>query len=72
MSVVSFASKFGTGPTTYTRSDCRIEGLKAFAMTSTVLPPATANVPIARAMFPVPMMLMLLMKCPVLTDNRND
>src|ERR1700679_853986 len=30
-------------------------------MTSTVLPPATASVPMVRAMFPVPMMLMLLM-----------
>jgi hypothetical protein len=24
-----------------------------------------------RAMFPVPMMLMLLMRCPVLTDDRE-
>jgi hypothetical protein len=38
-------------------------------MTSTVFPPATASVPMVRAMFPVPMMLMLLMKCPVLTDD---
>jgi hypothetical protein len=30
-----------------------------------VLPPATANAPMARAMLPVPMMLMLLMGCPV-------
>ena len=30
-------------------------------MTSTVLPPATASAPMARAMFPVPMMLMLFM-----------
>src|SRR6202035_4194027 len=30
-------------------------------ITSTVLPPATASVPMVRAMFPVPMMLMLLM-----------
>jgi len=28
-----------------------------------VLPPATASVPMVRAMFPVPMMLMLLMMC---------
>jgi hypothetical protein len=40
-------------------------------MTSTVLPPATASAPMARAMFPVPMMLMLLMRCPVLTDDRK-
>src|SRR3954454_22423947 len=40
-------------------------------MTSTVLPPATASVPMVRAMFPVPMMLMLLMMCPVLTDDRR-
>jgi len=40
-------------------------------MTSTVLPPATASAPIVRAMFPVPMMLMLLMRCPVLTDDRE-
>ena len=32
-------------------------------MTSTVLPPATARAPIVRAMLPVPMMLMLLMRC---------
>jgi hypothetical protein len=40
-------------------------------MTSTVLPPATANVAMVLAMFPVPMMLMLLMKCPVLVDVRK-
>jgi hypothetical protein len=32
-------------------------------MTSTVLPPATASEPMARAMFPVPMRVMLLMSC---------
>src|SRR5207302_5961719 len=32
-------------------------------MTSTVLPPATASVPMVRAMFPVPMRVMLLMRC---------
>src|SRR3954453_15643809 len=32
-------------------------------MTSTVLPPATASVPMARAMLPVPMRVMLLMRC---------
>jgi hypothetical protein len=31
-----------------------------------VLPPATARAPMVRAMFPVPMMLMLLMRCPAL------
>src|ERR1700722_7410465 len=36
---------------------------------STVLPPATASAPMVRAVFPVPMMLMLLMRCPVLTDD---
>jgi hypothetical protein len=40
-------------------------------MTSTVLPPATASAPMVRAMFPVPMMLMLLTSCPVLTDDRK-
>src|ERR1700743_816138 len=38
-------------------------------MTSTVLPPATASAPMARAMFPVPMMLMMLMWCPILLDD---
>ena len=33
------------------------------AVTSTVLPPGTASVPMVRAMFPVPMMLMLLITC---------
>src|SRR3954451_25069025 len=32
-------------------------------MTSTVLPPATASVPMARAMFPVPIRVMLLIRC---------
>src|SRR5205085_1622919 len=32
-------------------------------MTSTVLAPATASVPMVRAMFPVPMRVMLLMRC---------
>src|SRR4051795_4381096 len=40
-------------------------------MTSTALPPATASAPMVRAMFPVPMMLMLLMSCPVLTADRK-
>src|SRR3954465_460212 len=40
-------------------------------MTSTALPPATASAPMAPAMFPVPMMLMLLMSCPVLTADRK-
>src|ERR1700684_697423 len=31
-------------------------------MISTALPPATASAPMVRAMFPVPMMLMLLMR----------
>jgi hypothetical protein len=31
-------------------------------MISTVLPPAIANAPMVRAMFPVPMMLMLFMR----------
>ncbi|MCA2181447.1 hypothetical protein LDL08_35320 [Nonomuraea glycinis] len=34
-------------------------------MTSTVLPPATARAPIVQAMFPVPMMLTLLMRCAI-------
>ena len=40
-------------------------------MTSTVLPPATASVPMVRAMFPVPMRVMLLMRCALLTDDRK-
>ena len=38
-------------------------------MTSTALPPLTARAPMALAMFPEPMMLMLLMRCPVLVDD---
>ena len=41
-------------------------------MTSTVLPPATANAPMARAMLPVPMMLMLLMGCPASRRKKVD
>ena len=37
-------------------------------MISTVLPPVSARPARALAMFPTPMMLMLLMKCPVLVD----
>src|ERR1700722_13635999 len=40
-------------------------------MTSTVLPPATASAPMVRAMLPVPMILMLLMRCPVLVVLRT-
>jgi len=40
-------------------------------MTSTALPPLTARAPMALAMFPRPMMLMLLMKYPVLVDDRK-
>ena len=40
-------------------------------MTSTALPPATASAPMARAMFPVPMMLMLLMMCPALSLGKK-
>src|SRR6201996_6229467 len=39
-------------------------------MTSTVLPPATASAPMVRAMFPVPMMLTLFMRCPVVDLSR--
>src|SRR3954452_7198366 len=39
-------------------------------MTSTVLPPATASVPMARAMFPVPMRVMLLMRCVLFLFSR--
>src|ERR1700726_1911819 len=39
-------------------------------MTSTVLPPATANVPMVRAMFPVPMMVMLPMSCALFLFSR--
>jgi hypothetical protein len=38
---------------------------------STALPPASARPAKALAMFPVPMMLMLLMKYPVLVDDRK-
>jgi hypothetical protein len=51
--------------------DLAREGVSVVGDDSTVLPPATANVPMVRAMFPVPMMLMLLMSCPVLTDDRR-
>src|SRR3954464_3297810 len=39
-------------------------------MTSTVLPPATASVPMVRAMFPVPMRVMLLMRCALFLFSR--
>ena len=39
-------------------------------MISTVLPPASARPARALAMFPMPMMLMLLMTYPVLTDDQ--
>src|SRR3989442_1787060 len=39
-------------------------------MTSTVLPPATASVPMVRAMFPVPMMVMLPMSCALFLLSR--
>ena len=40
-------------------------------MISTVLPPASARPAKALAMLPTPMMLMLLMTCPVLTYDRK-
>jgi hypothetical protein len=39
--------------------------------TSTALPPLTARAPMALAMFPRPMMLMLLIKYPVLVDDQK-
>jgi hypothetical protein len=39
-------------------------------MTSTALPPATASVPMVRAMFPVPMRVMLLMTCALFLFSR--
>jgi hypothetical protein len=37
-----------------------------------VLPPLRARVPMALAMFPEPMMLILLMMCPVLVDDQKS